>query len=1617
MKPSKTSIFLDTLLIPAYVAALSAIFLTLHLVFTSGPVKKIIARIFPRSNAVDPEDNSSLPNATPPPLHAGVVYEVKERIKLMGGSTIFLYKILRLLGCLALVGLTIATLVVDEGKPENKTSFMVQMKKHWGKKKKRRSTDEGFSHHEWLQISVLLTYLYTTLLALVAVAGPRRWSKVANRHLVTVLLIVFTVFAYRDVWPLCTITERPKDGAEGYLLWSKIAVLSLTALAVPLLIPRPYVPVDPKNPMAEPNPEQVTPLLSLTMFSFLDPLIFKAYGMPHLSHDELPPLCDYDYTSNLVKRSFKNLDTFSGAKRQHLFFGLMRIFRREYTVLAIMVILRVSSSFASPIGINQLLKYIEKNGEGAYVRPWVWISWLFLGPFVGSVVFQWYIFLATGTLVRVEGIITQLVFEHALRIRMKAATSDKKGEADSTAATTPDTASVADSEEHGDSGDADDSPVGSSADDTLRASTSSVKSDSSKAKGKDPSASVSGKSSTSAKVDSEKSGSDDNLVGKLNNMVTTDLNNITEGRDFLLLVLFSPFMICLAVWFLYSILGWSALVGMVVMFLGFPLPGYIAKVIQTVQVERMKRTDARVQVVTETMSVLRMVKLFGWEPKMNAQLAEKREDELKYILKRQILDLVNGNINYLIPVLTMIATYSTYTIIMKKQLNASTVFSSMAVFDILRDQLHMVFYMIPACIQAKVSLDRVTEFLQETELLDEYTTNPNEESVGAIIGHLNQGDAIGFRDATFAWSADLQGSFTPSRRNFRLRIEDELFFKRGCFNLIIGPTGSGKTSLLMALLGEMHFIPSGPASSFSLPRSGGVAYAAQEAWVQNETIKDNIIFGSAFDEERYKKVIYQCGLERDLSLFEAGDNTEVGEKGLTLSGGQKARITLARAVYSKAEIVLLDDVLAALDVHTSRWIVDKCFQGDLIRGRTVLLVTHNVAMASPIADFVVSMGRDGRVASRGTVEDALAKSKRLVKETAQENEAIEKAEEDIDPKEPDAKAKKSDGKLTVAEEIAEGHVSWNALKLYLFNLGGPLFWLMFLGGMALCDFSNTIQTWWLGYWASQYDEKFASEVRVSYYLTVYTLLLLLSVILYCFAYTLYMFGSIRASRTIHRKLIEAVTGTTLRWLDTTPTARVIARCTQDIRAVDGPVSQTLSWLCEMTLTMIIKFGAVVSFTPIFVFPGIAVGALGSWCGQIYIKAQLAVKREMSNARSPVLSHFGAAVAGLVSIRAYGSQTSFRTESMTRIDRYTRAARTFYNLNRWVCIRIDALGGLFAAALAAWLIYRQDLSKASNIGFSLNMAVGFSSMILWWVRVLNEFEVSGNSLERIQDYVSIEQEPKPTEDGVPPAYWPASGEIKVENLSARYSPDGPKVLENVSFHIKAGERVGVVGRTGSGKSSLTLSLLRCIYTDGTVYYDSIPTSSVNLDILRRNITIIPQIPELLSGTLRHNLDPFDEHDDATLNDALRSAGLFSLQQEDDEVKISLDSPISSGGANLSVGQRQILALARAIVRGSKLLILDEATSAIDYATDTIIQTSLRNELKGDVTLITVAHRLQTIMDADKIMVLDAGRITEFDSPKELLKKEGGMLKSLVDESGDKDNLYAMAEGRVQGSSTS
>ncbi|KAF7368881.1 ATP-binding cassette transporter [Mycena venus] len=1506
--PTNNNPWSDTLIIPLCVGSLSMVTLLLSILWESG-LGRAVLKTRPLEAVETRSDSSG---------------QSTGHITKHGDKAIFAFKITRLIGCLVLLGISTAALILDVDEDEDSPSPSSRIK-----------------HHRYLQSGMCGLFFYATLLAISSLSFGVRWNRATSRHLNTVMLCTFLVYFFRDVFPLATFSLAPKDLWEGQLLWPKVMMLFAVSVIIPVAIPRQYIPLDPKKPMTVVNPEQTASIFSIVFYFFLDPIIALAYRIPHLDFEQLPPLCDYDDAAYLKAKAFPYLDVFASKERRHVFFGFIWIFRWKILSMAVLLVIAGLSNFVSPLAINKLLAYLEDPNANAFMKPWFWILLLFLGPLAYTLTFELSTFIGIRIEAHIYALVMQLVFEHALRIRVKAETA------------------------------------------------------------KTPHDAASGTSSDKASA---------NLAGKINTLLTVDRNNIGQALDAMLLVLV-PIQVVGSVVFLYQLFGWSAFVGMGAMLALFPLPGYLAKMQSSVQNRALEKTDARVQIVSETMSVLRMIKMLGWEKQVHRRIAEKRQEELTWVWWRKVLMTASFILNSLVPIATMLVTYAPQTVIMKEDLSAAKVFSSIAVFDILRSQLWLCFVGISRGVKGKVSLDRLNDFLQNTELLDSFT------SKDITVLDEPTSELIGFRDAMFTWSNDEQidGALTPSSRRFILKIEGELFFKPG-FNIVVGPTGSGKTSLLMALLGEMYMIPSSPASWFNLPRTKGVSYAAQESWVLNDTIKNNILFNTPMDAERYKKVLYQCCLERDLELFDAGDETEVGEKGLTLSGGQKARVTLARAIYADTQVLLLDDILAALDVHTAKWIVEKCLTGDLIRNRTVILVTHNVALTSKIADFVVSVGLDGRVHIRDSVSDALAKDEALTQQLRKDQAILETAAQEIDSTPSADGPEKSDGKLIMAEEIEYGHVSWDALNMFFSAHSAGKVFLFFTGltvVMLLTALAGRFETWYMGYWASQYGK--GTPVPVFKYIVNFSLIVLVDMIVTCLAYIYFSLGSFNASKEIHTQLLNSIVGTTFRWLDTTPTSRITARFTADIDAIDDSLSEGFWDLTHSSLTLLTRLLSIVIFTPLFFIPGAVVGIVGICIGRIYMASQLSVKRELSNARAPVLGHIGATIGGLASVRAYNAQDTSIQISIDQINRLTRLGHAhvcklepmdFYSHGSVLLVMDSSTAAIanchpkpfsvlfsYTTSLAYYMVYFQS-HRPSNTGFTLNMAIGFSGSILNWVRCL----------ERVKQYIEIEQEAKATLDGVPPAYWPANGSISVDNLSARYSPDGPKVLHDISFNIRSGERVGIVGRTGSGKSSLTLALLRCIFTEGTVYYDGLSTSALNLDALRANITVIPQVPELVAGSLRSNLDPFGQLDDAVLNDALRAAGLSALQEELEDGKLTLDSEIAAGGSNLSVGQRQIIALGRAIVRGSKLLILDEATSAIDYKTDAIIQTSLRTELPKDTTCLIVAHRLQSVMDADKIIVLDAGHIVEFDSPKVLLKNEQGMLRALVDGSGDKDTLY-------------
>ncbi|KAL1411644.1 hypothetical protein Q8F55_002608 [Vanrija albida] len=1578
-KPHPKPIFVrHTLYILPLLVLISAT--TLLLSYLLPPIYRFIRnRVFPPARQpifIDDDEPEVIEVAAAPPLAPylptkGLWEDFKAHVKRLRlhGTMIVALEVLRFALLGALLGLSIYATVLaespDENDSEDPANFADATKKKKKKKKKNRSNVDDFSSLEWGEFGACLFYAYNLLFCFLLLTNrPGRLRRRLTAHVDILLFLAFCLFAYRDIYPILTTFMEPTD-LNTPVTWVRIFLLGIAGILIPILRPRTYVPADPLNPTPEDliNPEQIAPPLFYIFYEFMTPLVWRAWKVSSLPLEGMPPLADYDHADFLYNKHIENLDPVKrkekGLKPQNLLWSLLSTWWYQFAICSLMCVLAAAFDVLPTLAINGILVYLQNDGEGALVRPIVWVALLFLAPTINSLTLNYYIFVMTRTLVRTEALLTQLIFDHALRLRMKDS-ADEEEEETPPASTTPDIVV-----EDADGGDGTRTPASETA-------------------------------KKSASGDESPKTKEEGITGKINVLLAQDIESVVDGRDLPLLFVYTPIQLGLCLVILWKLLGWASLFGVVTMIIGLPIPGYATKLATKVQTDRMEATDARVASVTEAIGALRIIKMFGWEDRIKARIASKRETELKLIWDRRVVNIWIELINMFLPVLTMAVSFAAYTVIFKNKLTVATVFSSMTVFELLKGQMFMSFYFVSQFVTSYVSLKRINKFLHESEMIDEFAVaTPVEVTSPAKIEAETEG-LIRIHDATFAWGED---STNENIINFRLRVPD-VTFEKGKINLITGPTGSGKSTFLKALIGELHFEPR-EGSFFHLPREGGVSYAAQESWVMSSSVKDNILFGQPYDEARYKQVIHDCGLLTDLKLLEDGDETEVGEKGITLSGGQKARITLARAMYVNSAVVLLDDIFSALDTLTSRFILENLFQGDLVKGRTIVLITHHIHLAARAASFMVTLTEDGTVTKAGAIDLSILSSTSSEIDLPKAAEGSPSSDSTaVDNNEAPAAdvATKPAAKLVKDEEKSEGRISRRALFSFFSKFGGPVFWTIALGLLLSGQILQSFQSYWLGLWASAYANTDDPEsVSVEYWLGLYMVWVVLGLVTVTAATLIYFSGAVKASRAIHADLVTKIFGAYMRFLDSTPVGRIIGRFTKDIKNIDAGFTDTACWVMEITFSLIIKFIAVVIFVKFFTIPALLIGVVGGIIGEYYIHAQLSVKREMSNAKTPLFSTLAAAVSGIVSIRAYAAQEQIRRDVRIKADKYSRAATAFYNLNRWVTVRIDMLGGLFASLLGAFLIYSVHLDPATS-GFALLQAIAFSSMILVWVRLVNEMEVQGNAVERIEDYLIIDQEPASVKSKTPPAAWPTSGEIVLNQLSAKYSADGPTVLDNLNIRIQSGEKVGIVGRTGSGKSTLALALLRMIPTSGTVLIDGLRTDKVNLHDLRSNVTIIPQDPILLSGTLRFNLDPFDESDDATLNDALQASGLGQSGGASNgratPKRLTLDTILTAGGSNLSQGQRQLVALARALVRNSKVLILDEATASVDFDTDSLIQKSIRS-LPGSTTVLTVAHRLSTVMDYDKILVLGAGKVLEFDSPDNLKNNPDSYFSKLVE----------------------
>ncbi|KFQ15007.1 Canalicular multispecific organic anion transporter 2, partial [Leptosomus discolor] len=1093
-------------------------------------------------------------------------------------------------------------------------------------------------------------------------------------------------------------------------------------------------------------------------------------------------------------------------------------------------------------------------------------------------------------------------------------------------------------------------------------------------------------------------------VGEIVNLMSVDAQRFMDLMTFLNMLWSAPLQIFLALYFLWQALGPSVLAGVAVMVLLIPFNSAIAMKTRAFQVEQMRYKDSRIKLMNEILGGIKVLKLYAWEPSFSEKVLEIRKNELRVLKKSAYLNSLSTFAWISAPFLVALTTFAVYVSVNEKNvLDAEKAFVSLSLFNILKFPLNMLPQVISNIAQTSVSLKRIQQFLSHDEL------DPNCVETKVIA----PGKAISVTNATFSWGKELK----PSLKDINLLVPS------GALVAVVGHVGCGKSSLVSALLGEMEKLEGEVAVK------GSVAYVPQQAWIQNATLKDNILFGQAPNEQKYQGVLEACALKTDLEVLPGGDQTEIGEKGINLSGGQRQRVSLARAVYSNSDIYLLDDPLSAVDSHVAKHIFDKVIGPDgVLKGKTRILVTHGISFLPQVDHIVVLV--DGKISEMGSYQDLLKQNKAFAEflRNYALDEDIEEDEPTIlpqhcpvcpfslndsfvltrqlsvvsseggecpnkmstkrrvcekKPAEPPLPRKNPNEKLIQAETTETGMVKLTVFWQYV-KAVSPVISLV-ICFLYCCQNAAAIgANVWLSDWTNEPVIN-GTQHNTAMRIGVYAALGLLQglIVLIC-SFTLAM-GGINAARTLHAALLENKFHTPQSFYDTTPTGRIINRFSKDIYVIDEVIPPTILMFLGTFFTSLSTMIVIIASTPLFAVVIVPLAILYFFVQRFYVATSRQLKRLESVSRSPIYSHFSETVSGASVIRAYGRVKSFIDISDLKMDENQKSCYPGIVSNRWLGIRVEFVGNCIVLFAALFAVVGKNSLNAGLVGLSVSYALQVTLSLNWMVRMTSELETNIVAVERIKEYSETETEaPWIIEGKSPPEDWPSKGELEFVNYSVRYRKGLDLVLKGLNLQVHGGEKIGIVGRTGAGKSSMTLCLFRILEAvKGEIKIDGVKISEIGLHDLRSRLTIIPQDPVLFSGTLRMNLDPFNKYSDEEIWKALELSHLKRFVSSQPSM---LDYECSEGGENLSVGQRQLVCLARALLRKTRILILDEATAAIDLETDDLIQMTIRTQFE-DCTVLTIAHRLNTIMDYTRVLVLDNGTIAEFDTPANLIASKG------------------------------
>uniref|UniRef100_A0AAQ5Y6D1 ATP-binding cassette, sub-family C (CFTR/MRP), member 12 n=1 Tax=Amphiprion ocellaris TaxID=80972 RepID=A0AAQ5Y6D1_AMPOC len=1115
-------------------------------------------------------------------------------------------------------------------------------------------------------------------------------------------------------------------------------------------------------------------------------------------------------------------------------------------------------------------------------------------------------------------------------------------------------------------------------------------------------------------------------MGEMINVLTSDGHRLFEAVLFGSFILSTPVLFIVCIVYACYILGYTALTG--VCFFCFQF--FLAKLINRFRWKAMQVTDSRVRTMNEILSSIKLIKMYAWEDSFEKKVADLRKIEKKHIRIVSYIQNINTSITSIIPTLATVLTFLVHTLV-GLPLNTSDAFTTIAIFNSMRFCLALMPMCVKALAEAAVSIARLKKLLliQNPELY--------------LMQKKDSDSAIVMKNATLSWtipgsqpdpppssangvteqkmngkSDNRETESLPTLRNISFTLP------KGNLLGVCGNVGSGKSSLISCILEQMHLLQG------SVTADGTFAYVSQQAWIFHGTVQENILMGQPLDQAKYDRVVDVCSLRADLKILPYGDQTEIGERGLNLSGGQKQRISLARAVYSDKDIFLLDDPLSAVDAHVGKHIFEECVKKEL-QGKSIILVTHQLQYLEFCDDILVL--EDGEILEAGNHEDLMTAKGRYAQLIS--NYQLEQSKVRVSPEallwqhysvsvalrkvavkpsqqffnafdmsdEKDDETKASD-QLVSQELSTEGAVSWRIYQQYCKAAGGYIVTFLTILNIVLMIGSTAFSNWWLSYWLGQGDGSpsnttsnegdISQNPDLQFYQMIYGVMIIVTVVLAVIKCFFYTHVTLNAGCKFHDTMFKKIIASPMSFFDTTPTGRILNRFSKDQEELDSVLPLHMDPFLQFCLLVTFTIVIIASVFPAMLAAVVVIGLLFSLILFVFQKSIRQMKKMENISRSPCISLTTSTLQGLSTIHAYNIRDSHIKMFKSLNDLNSNHYLLFHSGTRWLSFWLDFMAATMTLLVALFVVLSSnEFISPSLKGLAISYTIQLTGMLQYVVRQATEVEARFNSVERLQEYITgcKSEAPRHIKDAQIPEDWPKSGVITFQDYKMRYRENTPIVLNRLDFFIRAGEKLGIVGRTGSGKSSLGVALFRLVEpAGGTILIDGVDIMAIGLQDLRSKLSIIPQDPVLFIGTVRYNLDPFNNYTDEDIWTALEKT---YMKDTISRLERKLQAEVLENGENFSVGERQLMCMARALLRNSKIIILDEATASIDAETDALIQNTIKDAF-SDCTMLTIAHRINTVVQADRILVMDKGEAVELDSPDVLKQRPDSMFSSLL-----------------------